>query len=121
MTRILGSDSGVHVNAFSPGSVSTPIWEKSPIPDTIGVVKSFIMNQAIRYAFENDHMWDVAEASLTGLYLGVSEEVVSRDLRGKYFHPVAQEVANPFAQDEELQAKLWGFLDQLVEGYLPDN
>ena len=117
MTRQLGSDSNIYINAFSPGSVSTPIWEKSPIPDTVGVIKSFIMNQAIRFAFENDLMWDVTEASLTGLYLGVSEEVVSRDIRGKYFHPIAQEVTKHLAQDEELQAKLWIFLDQLVDDY----
>ena len=64
---------------------------------------------------------NATEASLTALYLGVSEEVVAKNIRGKNFHPIAQEVVNPLARDEELQIKLWEFLDELVKEFIPEN
>ena len=79
------------------------------------------VKRVVQYLLNKDIMWNATEASLTALYLGVSGEVLTKNIRGKYFHPIAQEVVNPLAQDEELQTKLWTFLDELVEDYLPEN
>jgi hypothetical protein len=50
---------------------------------------------------------------LTGLYLATHY-----DIKGKYYHPQAQEVINPLALDEDLQDRLWNFSDQLVKDFL---
>ena len=81
---------------------------------------STVIKSIVHYLLDNDVMWNATEASLTALYLGVSDDVVSQDIRGRYFHPVAKEVVNPLAQDMELQARLWSFLDKLVEYYGPN-
>ena len=117
LTKRLGADSQVYVNAFHPGCVATEIWEKG-ISEEWEYYKAY--HFIISYLAKNV-MFTSNEASLTALYLGVSEEVITKDIRGKYFHPIAQEITNPFAQDEELQSKLWAFLDELVGDYLPEN
>ncbi|KAF9090513.1 hypothetical protein BGX29_011427 [Mortierella sp. GBA35] len=53
--------------------------------------------------------------ALNQLYLAASPEVEEKDLRGKYFVPVGNELRpSPYALDEELQEKLWTYSEQLM-------
>ncbi|KAF9089261.1 hypothetical protein BGX29_012140 [Mortierella sp. GBA35] len=53
--------------------------------------------------------------ALTQLYLATSPEVEEKDIRGRYFVPIAKEIQPaPYAKDEELQETLWTFSEDLV-------
>jgi len=55
------------------------------------------------------------------LYLGVAtDQLVHKNISGKYFHPQAQEVVNPLSLDEVLQKKLWQFSDDLIKDFVAD-
>lgn len=112
LTRRLGDSSSVFVNAFHPGAVDTGIfnvWERR-LPS--GVFSFF--KRANSY-----FLWSAAEASLTMLYLGAAKEsLVNNNIRGKYFHPQAQEIINPLSLDEKLQKELWEFSDDLISNFL---
>lgn len=111
LTRKAGPGSHIYVNAMHPGAVNTAIWEKNPMIPRI-------LMDIITY-FRENVMWNSAEGALTMLYLGVAtDQLVAKDLRGRYFHPQAREIVNPLALDEELQTKLWAFLDELVKDFI---
>ncbi|GJJ74808.1 hypothetical protein EMPS_07166 [Entomortierella parvispora] len=58
---------------------------------------------------------DPKQGAMTQLYLATSPEVEEKDIRGKYFVPVAQESEpSAFAKDEALQEKPWTFSVSLV-------
>jgi hypothetical protein len=44
--------------------------------------------------------------------------LASHNIRGKYFHPQAQEVVNQYSLDEKVQKELWEFSDELVSQFL---
>ena len=110
LTRRLGPDSNVYVNSYHPGAAATMIWFTNPmIP--------LAAHPILRFFTENV-MWTSLEGALTMLYLGAaSEDLVTNNVRGKYFHPQVQEVIpNPkFAQNLQLQKDLWTFSDELIE------
>lgn len=114
LTRLLGGDdSRVYVNACHPGAVDTMIWGK----EQFAKFPSFI-TRIIDYT-RTTMMWTAEEGALTQLYLGIAtDELRSRNVRGKYFHPQAQEVVNPFSLDEKLQKDLWEFSNELVADFL---
>jgi len=113
LTKRLGADSNIYVNAFHPGAVNTAIWDKNPLI-------SKAMKKVFNY-LSNNVLWNATEGALTMLYLGVATDDLKKGVRGKYFHPQAHEVVNSFAMDESLQKKLWVFLDDLVNDYAPST
>ena len=111
VTRNLGPQSNVYVNSANPGAVTTVLMNKNPyFPHTLTRAKAF---------FEKRVIWKVEEGALTLLYLGVAtDELREKNVRGRYFHPMAVEVENPLSMDEELQDKLLAFCDGLVKDYV---
>jgi len=102
----------VYVNAVHPGAVDTGIWIKTPS------IPNLIQHSVLKWLRRNI-MWTAEEAALTILFLGVATgQLVAKDIRGKYYHPQAQEVVNPLAMDETLQTEMWKFADQLVSGFI---
>jgi len=102
----------VYVNAAHPGGVDTGIWLKNP------EIPLIIQNSLLKWIRSNV-FWTAEEGALTMLYLGVAtDQLVAKDIRGKYYHPQAQEVVNPLAMDENLQREMWIFADQLVSSFL---
>ncbi|KAI1314548.1 hypothetical protein EDD11_002023 [Mortierella claussenii] len=101
-------DEKVYVNAVHPGFVSTqPPQHASTIYDAVvgaferGVTAMLAMNPK--------------KGSLTQLYAATSPEVEEKDIRGRYFIPIANEIQpSAYARDEELQEKLWTFSEDLV-------
>jgi len=111
LTKLLGESSTIHVNACHPGAVDTFLWDKGE------AMPSFVVD-FVNYLRKNV-MWTAEEGALTQLYLGVAtDELVAKNIRGKYYHPQAQEVVNPLSLDEKLQKELWEFSDTLVAKFL---
>jgi len=109
LTRSLGSTSNVFVNSVHPGAVATPIFSKGPIPWFVQKVFDWLQPT----------LWSADIAALSLLHLGVaSEELEKENIRGKYYHPIAIEVVNPLSLDEELQDKVWTFLDDLIKDFV---
>ncbi|KAF9374702.1 hypothetical protein CPC16_001108 [Podila verticillata] len=53
--------------------------------------------------------------ALTQLYYAVSPEIENKDIRGRYFIPIANELdPNPIAFDEDLQERLWSWTENIV-------
>lgn len=112
LTRRLGNKSNVYANAANPGAVDTPIWIKNPL------IPQFLQRTLILW-WRRNAFWTAEQGALTMLYLGVATDQLARDnVRGKYFHPQAQEVVNPLAMDQLLQEKLWNFSGNLVSKFV---
>ncbi|KAG0379377.1 hypothetical protein BGX24_000640 [Mortierella sp. AD032] len=61
--------------------------------------------------------YPVKEAALTQLYCATAQEVEIKDLRGRYFIPVANEMRpNPVSENVALQEELWTFSEQAARG-----
>ena len=115
LTRRLGPDSNMFVNAFHPGLVGTSIWNgvENFLPgkkrSTVDMIRSTIM-------------WTPEEGALTGLFLAVAvDTLVKENIRGRFYHPQGQENINAKANDENLQDALWKFSDELVKDFLPES
>jgi NAD(P)-dependent dehydrogenase (short-subunit alcohol dehydrogenase family) len=116
VTKSLGPDSNIYVNAFHPGVVNTEIWDKSltqaGASDRIRRVFAWLQTQV---------MWKPSEGALTGLFLGVQvNRLVADNIRGKYYHPQAQKATNELANDVKLQDDLLEFSDFLVKDFVVD-
>ncbi|KAG0199990.1 hypothetical protein BGX31_004175, partial [Mortierella sp. GBA43] len=98
----------VYVNIAHPGAVDTELVRHAG--DTFG---SYII-RPLRIGMDLFAMKPEVGA-LTQLYLATSPEIEEKDIRGRYFIPIANEIQpNSFGLDEELQEKLWEFSEQLV-------
>ncbi|KAG0314248.1 hypothetical protein BGZ97_009468 [Linnemannia gamsii] len=61
--------------------------------------------------------YPVKEAALTQLFCATAKEVEEKDLRGRYFIPVANEMRpNPVSDNVALQEELWTFSEQAARG-----
>ena len=97
------------VNAYHPGCAATDIWDKNDL------IPSFLHGPVMRF-FKKNVMWSQKDGALTMLWLGAAvEDLVAKDVRGKYWHPQAQEVIpQPWAHDVTLQKEVWKFTDALL-------
>lgn len=112
--RYLGPESNIYANAFHPGAVATEIWEK-----TLSQARAPQFTVDFFEWLKRETMWTPAEGALTGLFLGAATDRIVRDnLRGRYYHPQAQEVVNPVALNQTLQDQLWEFSEELVKDFL---
>lgn len=115
LTRRLGDGDGsndVFVNAAHPGAVDSSIWDKYEmhIPQFLIDLLDIVRKNA---------MWTTEDGALTQLFLGVAvDRIRDEDIRGRYFHPQAQEVVHPYARHEKLQKDLWKFSDELISDFL---
>ncbi|KAF9547954.1 hypothetical protein EC957_007467 [Mortierella hygrophila] len=98
----------VWVNAAHPGAVNTNLNRSAK--DSMGETLSKLTDIATSVIAMTPEV-----GALTQLYLATSPEVENKDIRGRYFIPIANEI-QPTAEsrDEELQEKLWTFSENLV-------
>ncbi|KAK1739923.1 retinol dehydrogenase-related protein [Skeletonema marinoi] len=114
LTRRLGENSSVYVNAAHPGAVATPLTKNKNHPPNI---PDFVQNW--RATLVNNVCWSSEEGALTELYLGVAmDELKEKQVRGRYFHPQSIEVTNSHAESVELQENVWQLSEGLVEKFL---
>ncbi|KAG0066571.1 hypothetical protein BGZ89_007144 [Linnemannia elongata] len=61
--------------------------------------------------------YPVKEAALTQLFCATAADVEGKDLRGRYFIPVANEMRpNPISENVALQEELWSYSEQAARG-----
>ena len=111
LTRRLGNDSTIHVNAFHPGAVYTAIITKG-IPKWVPEIVQRATMQLLEQL-----LWSPTLGALTGLYLA-TQEVADKNIRGAYFHPQTIEVVNPYSLDETAQDNVWELCEVAVKKIL---
>lgn len=103
----------IYSNAVHPGAVDSDMARhvKKLLTDFAGESVSKALFSALKLAY-----WSEQDAALTSLFPAVSQEVVTRDIRGQYFVPVAR-VHEPSkqAKDPELAKWLWSFSEDLLK------
>ncbi|KAG0338773.1 hypothetical protein BG000_003399 [Podila horticola] len=101
-------DERVYVNVAHPGLVATELNRSNEA--SFGKFGSRLiegMNKVFAVKPE--------VGALTQLYCATSPEIESKDMRGKYFIPIAHELdPNPIAFDEDLQERLWRWTENIV-------
>ncbi|KAK3844473.1 MAG: hypothetical protein J3R72DRAFT_438125 [Linnemannia gamsii] len=99
----------VYVNVAHPGYVQSNLANRTG--ETYG---SFTGRMSIVSA--KVFGMTAKEGALTQLYLATSPEVEEKDVRGRYYVPIAKEIQpSSYARDEELQEKLWTYSENLVK------
>ena len=117
LTRRLGPDSNIYVNAFHPGGVATGIFDKAL--DQAGASRFFYW---LKDWVCREILWSATDGAHTGLFLGLQTEHLQRHaIRGNYYHPQGELVRNALAEDTQLQRDLWEFSESLVQPFLPDT
>ncbi|KAF9103357.1 hypothetical protein BGX29_003449 [Mortierella sp. GBA35] len=59
--------------------------------------------------------WPVERGVLTQLYLATSPEIENKEITGRYFGPIANEIEpSTYARDEKLQDELWAYSEKLA-------
>ncbi|KAG8462011.1 hypothetical protein KFE25_014030 [Diacronema lutheri] len=115
-TSRLPADSKVFINACHPGAVDTNLWER--VLDQFGREKLLVRIFALIVdRMRKDFIWRTEDGALTQLFLAADSAAIStRNLRGRYFHPQALEVApcKKHATNLTLQRELWAFSERLV-------
>jgi len=104
----------VFANSAHPGAVQTEIWsnhkqEKKPDSIIFGMFDSVV-------EYFKESMWTSEEGALTQVYLAASDDVRVQDIRGRYYHPQAQEVlpSMPWAVNWTHQKAVWAFTEELI-------
>jgi hypothetical protein len=97
----------IYVNSVHPGFVHTELMrgvkQTSSILGAIGSMLSSIVALTPK------------QGALTSLYCATSPDIVTKNLKNKYFIPIAQEdTPRAIGQDVSLADRLWEFTEKLV-------
>ncbi|KAG0337692.1 hypothetical protein BG000_005102 [Podila horticola] len=105
--RLAGTQ--VRVNSLHPGLVDTGMSRKAfddMTEETATLMKGLDFSSALT----------PEKGALTQLYLATSPDVVTKDIRGRFFVPIAEEQElNADALDVDLQEKLWEYSEKVVK------
>ena len=111
--RMKESGLPVLVNTFSPGIVYTPAALGSLEMMLEGY--PWFVKGSVMYLFEKV-CWYPEDASLSGLYLAVGQQVLDKKITGKYFHPITQEVEpDPYSKNLTMRKQLWKLTQDYVD------
>ncbi|KAI9235696.1 MAG: hypothetical protein BYD32DRAFT_370619 [Podila humilis] len=100
------AETQVYVNIVHPGYVATE-WARQ---DSFGTFMTKIFEKLSKVVAMTPEI-----GALTQLYVATSPEIVNKNIRGRYFIPIANEIqTSAYGQDEQLQEKLWSFTEKLV-------
>ncbi|KAG0283100.1 hypothetical protein BGZ96_012534 [Linnemannia gamsii] len=112
LTRRVINEPHLYVNACHPGYVSTRATQ--PTPRQEATIFSRCLD-GLEESFHSLVAWPVERGVLTQLYLATSPEIESREIRGRYFGPIANEIEpSTYARDEKLQDELWTYSEKLA-------
>ena len=108
LTRLQGPNSTVHINSCHPGHAGTDISFGSTSMDKFRRLLPGILRRQL--------FGSPQQAALTPLYLGVhTKDVIAKNIRGKYFLPIAYEhTPHVLSQNLTLQKAVWKFANDLV-------
>ncbi|KAG0204070.1 hypothetical protein BGX28_003881 [Mortierella sp. GBA30] len=98
----------VYVNMPHPGFVYTDLQRNNKA--SMGTIAATTYDLAGKMCAAKPEV-----GALNQLYCATSPEIEEKDLRGRYFVPVGNELRpSPYALDEELQEKLWAYSEKLM-------
>ncbi|KAF9369116.1 hypothetical protein CPB97_003899 [Podila verticillata] len=101
-------DERVYVNITHPGYVATELNRQGEA--TFGKLGTRMLDTLTSIVATTPEV-----GALTQLYCATSPEIESKDIRGKYFIPIANELdPNPIAFDEDLQERLWSWTENII-------
>ncbi|KAF8923506.1 hypothetical protein BGZ52_009615, partial [Haplosporangium bisporale] len=101
-------DERVYVNIAHPGYVATELNRQGEA--TFGKLGTRMLDTLTSIVATTPEA-----GALTQLYCATSPEIENRDIRGRYFIPIANELdPNPIAFDEDLQERLWSWTENIV-------
>ncbi|KAI9782298.1 MAG: hypothetical protein M1816_001911 [Peltula sp. TS41687] len=104
--------SNVYVNCFFPGNIPTEgvdTWKQ-----LLGTVPGALLKGVFRVIGQSE-----VDAAATAIFLAASDEVLKRDLKGKYFVPIATDGnTSTVADDKDLAKNLWYWTDHKVTEFL---
>ncbi|KAF9403375.1 hypothetical protein BGX21_004917 [Mortierella sp. AD011] len=107
LARRLENES-VYVNIAHPGSVQTKLQRYSG--EAMGEQYTSAIETYYKYFGYTPEV-----GSLTQLYLATSPEIEEKNIRGRYFIPIANEIKADYrARDEKVQEEYWTFTENLV-------
>eukprot|EP00804_Cyclotella_cryptica_P008541 CCRYP_007535-RD/>CCRYP_007535-RD protein AED:0.31 eAED:0.31 QI:318/1/1/1/0.5/0.2/5/725/387 len=110
----LGEQSTIYVNSVHPGAVYTPLATGKYFPSWMPL---FVVDAIV--SLEKRLLWTSEEGALTVLYLGTAtDDIRSKNMRGRYYHPQSIEYDHPHAADEQLQDDVWNLCEELVKKFL---
>lgn len=100
--------SKLYVNSFFPGNIPTEAmdtWKQ-----LFGNLTGTLFKGTFQVIGQSP-----AEGAATAIFLAASKEVETRDLRGRYFVPIASEQkVSALAEDKDLAKNLWYWSDHMV-------
>lgn len=101
----------VYCNIAHPGFVATELARDRSV---FGAALNTIFNVMTTFLAMTPQ-----QGALTQLYLASSPEIVNRDIRGRYFIPIGNEIQpSPYGRDEALQEKLWTYSEEMVRQHV---
>ncbi|KAG0036608.1 hypothetical protein BGZ82_003984 [Podila clonocystis] len=107
-------DERVYVNITHPGYVATELNREGE--ETFGKFLTTIIETMTKVVAMKPEV-----GALTQLYCATSPDIEKKDIRGKYFIPIANELEpNPLAFNEDLQERLWTWTENLVREKLKE-
>ncbi|KAG0376785.1 hypothetical protein BGX24_007228 [Mortierella sp. AD032] len=120
LARRLINEPRLYVNSCHPGYCSTRATQ--PIPRGRGNIdnetEGWSMNKfldGLEDWFHRMVAWPVERGVLTQVYLATSPEIENKEIRGRYFGPIANEIEpSTYARNEQLQEELWAYSEKLV-------
>ncbi|KFH72013.1 hypothetical protein MVEG_02306 [Podila verticillata NRRL 6337] len=113
LARRLGKER-VFVNLAHPGTVRTEFARNEEVQ--WGPTFTRIIDILTGVVF----FYTVKAACLTQVYCATSPKIVNKDIRGRHFIPIANELQpNPTAEDVEAQEALWAYYEKLIQDKAP--
>ncbi|KAF9906125.1 hypothetical protein EC991_000921 [Linnemannia zychae] len=109
----------LYINACHPGYCSTRATQPIPRQKNEELsTEGWSLNKfldGLENWFHKMVAWPVERGVLTQLYLATSPEIEKKDIRGRYFGPIANEIEpSIYARDEKLQDELWEYSEKLA-------
>jgi NAD(P)-dependent dehydrogenase (short-subunit alcohol dehydrogenase family) len=100
--------SNVYVNSFFPGNIPTDAM------DTWSLFFGKVIGAAFRPLFSVIGQ-SAEDGAASAMFLATSEDVRVRDLKGKYFVPIAKESkTSPLSENKDLTKNVWYWTDHKV-------
>lgn len=102
----------VYVNCYFPGNIATDAMDTWK--DMVGNFLGAIPRRLFRLVGQS-----LEDGATTAMYLASSQEVQERDIKGRYFIPIAAEgQPSQLTQDKDLSNNLWYWSDHKVTSTL---
>jgi len=108
-------DKDIYVNTLNPGGVSTELQRHA-----LDKGRSYFGDSPVKFGeyLVSLIFWTPDDACLTQLYAATSPEIKEKNIRGRYFAPIAQLCdTTDHAKNKTLQKQLWEKTEELLKEF----